>query len=232
MRKIALKSVSGAEKPARRLRVTPDALREYLGAERHRPDDELPVPGCGVAVGLAWTEVGGDMLKIEVTVLDGKGELTLTGQLGDVMQESARAAMTYVRSRLRQLGLPRTFFAKHDVHIHVPEGAIPKDGPSAGITLAAALYSALGNKPVRERLAMTGEITLRGSVLQVGGLKEKLLAAHRAGVRTVLIPARNAADLDDIPPDVRSALDIRLVTTMDEVAAEAFGGKGPRRGAR
>jgi ATP-dependent Lon protease len=171
----------------------------------------------GLVNGLAWTEVGGSILQTEVQVLDGKGKLTTTGQLGDVMQESAQAALSYVRSRSHHLGLPKDFYRNVDIHIHVPEGAIPKDGPSAGITLATALASALARIPVRRDLAMTGEVTLRGKVLAIGGLKEKLLAAHRAGIFEAILPEDNRKDLPDIPENLKSAMKLNFVDTMDEV---------------
>jgi ATP-dependent Lon protease len=176
---------------------------------------------------LAWTEVGGSILQTEVQVLDGKGKLTTTGQLGDVMQESAQAALSYVRSRAQHLGLPRDFYRNVDIHIHVPEGAIPKDGPSAGITLATALASALARIPVRRDLAMTGEVTLRGKVLAIGGLKEKLLAAHRAGIFEAILPEDNRKDLPDIPENLRNAMKLNFVDTMDEVLKIALEGPLP-----
>jgi ATP-dependent Lon protease len=171
----------------------------------------------GLAIGLAWTEVGGQILSTEATLMDGKGRLTLTGKLGDVMQESAQAAMSYIRSRSHLLGLERDFYRRVDIHVHVPEGAIPKDGPSAGITLATTLASALTHIPVRRDVAMTGEITLRGKVLPIGGLKEKLLAAHRAGLRTVVLPKDNQKDMADIPANIQQDFTIHFVETMDEV---------------
>jgi len=221
MRKLALALVAQLRRP-RRIALTAADVRQHLGTPKHRLDLELPPVAPGVALGLAWTETGGDIIKVEATAVEGKGELILTGQLGDVMQESARAAVTFVRRRRHELKLPASFFAKHDLHIHVPEGAIPKDGPSAGITIAAALYSLLGNRPLRAKLALTGEITLGGVVLGVGGVKEKLLAAHRAGVRDVIVPRRSMAELDDVPPDVRAALHIQLVDSMDDVVRAAF----------
>jgi len=176
----------------------------------------------GLANGLAWTEVGGELLTTEVTVMPGKGNMTITGKLGEVMQESAHAAMSYVRSRAAQLGLEKHFYQKLDTHIHVPEGAIPKDGPSAGITMATAITSALLKVPVRSDLAMTGEITLRGRVLPIGGLKEKTLAAHRAGIKTILIPKENEKDLKEIPDKILKSLDIVLVEHMDEVLKRAL----------
>ena len=171
----------------------------------------------GAAVGLAWTEVGGQILTTEATLMEGKGKLTITGKLGDVMQESAQAAMSYIRSRAHQFGLPRDFYRNLDVHLHVPEGAIPKDGPSAGITIATTICSALTSIPVRGDVAMTGEITLRGKVLPIGGLKEKLLAAHRHGIHEAILPKDNEKDLPDIPENIRNEMKLHFVESMDEV---------------
>ena len=182
----------------------------------------------GLVTGLAWTEVGGSILTTEVAIVDGKGKLTLTGKLGDVMQESAQAAMSYVRSRAHRLGLPRDFYRNLDIHVHVPEGAIPKDGPSAGITMATAIASALSQIPVRRDIAMTGEITLRGKVLPIGGLKEKLLAAHRAGIMEVMLPADNEKDLADVPENLRNVMKLHFVNTMDEVLAYRAGASAAR----
>ena len=183
----------------------------------------------GIATGLAWTEVGGELLVSEATLMPGKGKLTLTGKLGDVMQESAQAALSYVRSRAPELGLPEDFHSKLDIHIHVPEGAIPKDGPSAGITMATALISALTKIAARRDVAMTGEITLRGKVLPIGGVKEKVLAAHRAGVKNIVLPRDNEKDLADIPKNVLDVLDVHLVSTMDEVLKLALAEPLPTR---
>ena len=197
--------------------ITPENLNEYLGVLKFRDIFAEKKNEVGLAVGLAWTEVGGQILATEATLMDGKGRLTLTGKLGDVMQESAQAAMSYIRSRSHLLGLESDFYRRMDIHIHVPEGAIPKDGPSAGITLATTIASALTKIPVRRDVAMTGEITLRGKVLPIGGLKEKLLAAHRAGMTTVILPKDNEKDMADIPAQIQKELKIHFVETMDEV---------------
>jgi ATP-dependent Lon protease len=197
--------------------VTPDYVKDFLGVIKYRDTQSEKKNEIGLAQGLAWTEVGGQLLGSEVTLMEGKGKLTLTGKLGDVMQESAQAAMSYVRTRAASLGLPRDFYRHIDVHVHVPEGAIPKDGPSAGITLATAMVSALTKIPVRCDLAMTGEITLRGKVLPIGGVKEKLLAAHRNGIPTVILPKDNEKDLEEIPDYAQEALTVKFVEAMDEV---------------
>ncbi|MBE3574948.1 MAG: endopeptidase La [Firmicutes bacterium] len=218
-RKIAKEVV---EKSRKSVHVTARSLQTYLGVPRYHYGVAQAEDRVGVATGLAWTEMGGDLLAIEVTVLKGKGQLTLTGQLGDVMKESAQAAFSYVRSRAESLGIAPDFHEKCDVHIHVPEGAIPKDGPSAGITIATALASALTGNPVRRDVAMTGEITLRGRVLPIGGLKEKVLAAHRAGIRTILIPSENEKDLEEVPVNIRRKLHFVTVDHMDEVLNAAL----------
>ena len=171
----------------------------------------------GICTGLAWTAVGGELLKVEVLVYKGKGSLTLTGQLGDVMKESAQAGYTYIRSRAKDLGLEESFYETEDIHIHLPEGAIPKDGPSAGITMVTAMVSALTGRRIKAGVAMTGEITLSGRVLPVGGIKEKMLAAHRYGVKTILLPQRNMQDLEEIPENVRADMKFIPVKHMDEV---------------
>lgn len=204
-------------KKAKRVKVTIQNLSRMLGTPRFRYSVAEKEPQVGIATGLAWTEMGGDTLNIEVTKYKGKGKLTLTGKLGDVMKESAQAAFSYIRSRAGELGIEASVFEKYDIHVHVPEGAIPKDGPSAGITMALALASALSGRKVRNDLAMTGEITLRGRVLSIGGLKEKVLAAHRAGIKTVLIPQENEKDLEEIPQNIKKQLELLLVENMDEV---------------
>ncbi|NLT73780.1 MAG: endopeptidase La [Chloroflexi bacterium] len=198
------------------------SLTKYLGPPRYSIGEAEQVDEVGVATGLAWTEAGGDTLSIEVSALPGKGNLLMTGQLGEVMQESAQAALSYTRSRAEELGLEDLDFDKVDIHIHVPEGAVPKDGPSAGITIATALISALTGRPVAHSVAMTGEITLRGRVLPIGGVREKLLAAHRAGLKTMLLPSKNRRDLSEIPPKMRRGLSLVFVDTMDQVIPVAL----------
>jgi len=219
-RKVARKVVKhGSEYTAA---IAPENVGEFLGVIKFR---ELPVhekSEVGLVTGLAWTEVGGSILSTEATIVDGKGKLMLTGKLGDVMQESAQAAMSYLRSRASRLGIPRDFYRSVDIHIHVPEGAIPKDGPSAGITMATALASALTKIPVRRDLAMTGEITLRGKVLPIGGLKEKLLAAHRAGIFEVILPKDNEKDLPEVPENLRNAMKLHFAENMDQVLTIAL----------
>ncbi|MBD2860969.1 endopeptidase La [Paenibacillus oceani] len=218
-RKSAKEIVSG-EKTT--IEITPDNLKDYLGPAKFRVNLADQNDQVGAVNGLAWTEVGGDTLVIEVTVMPGSGKLTLTGKLGDVMKESAQAAFSYTRSKAEQLSIAPDFHEKNDIHIHIPEGAIPKDGPSAGITMATALISALTNIPVSKSVAMTGEITLRGRVLPIGGLKEKSLAAHRAGVKKILLPKDNEKDLQDIPETVRNELTFVPVHHMDQVLEHAL----------
>ena len=218
-RKVATEIVKGQTTSAR---ITVSNLHKYLGIRRYSHTLANQEDRIGVATGLAFTQVGGEILHIEVTVVEGKGRLTLTGKLGEVMRESAQAALSYLRSRAAELGIDPKFHETCDLHIHVPEGAIPKDGPSAGITIATALASALTNRPVRHEISMTGEVTLRGRVLAIGGVKEKLLAAHRAGITHVLLPAENEKDLEEIPASVLSKLEISLVEHMDEVLAHAL----------
>jgi len=213
-RKAARRIVEGETAP---ISVTKANLVEFLEKPAYHAAKQEKKPLVGVVTGLAWTEVGGDVLRTEVNVLRGKGKLILTGQLGDVMQESAQAALSYVRSRSEALSLAEDFYEKDDIHIHLPEGAIPKDGPSAGITMATAMISALTGRKVRGDVAMTGEITLRGNVLPIGGLKEKTLAAYREGMKTIVLPQENAPDIEDIPDTVREALEFVPVTHMDEV---------------
>ena len=218
-RKVAREVVKGK---TRRMTVGPNRLDDLLGPPRYKPDEGHKEHLVGVANGLAWTEVGGVLLTIEVITMPGKGNLNLTGQMGDVMQESARAALSYARSNAEALGIAPDFREKLDLHIHIPKGAIPKDGPSAGISMALAIISALCQRPIRSDVALTGEITIRGRVLPIGGLKEKVLAAHRLGIKTVLLPEDNRADIVDIPAEVRKQLSFKFVKTMDEVIAEAL----------
>jgi ATP-dependent Lon protease len=203
-------------------RITPARVKKYLGVPKYRFGKAEVGNRVGVCTGLAYTEVGGELLQTEVSVTPGRGKLQITGRLGDVMQESANAAVSYVRSRAKQLGLTRDFYSKVDIHIHVPEGATPKDGPSAGITIATALASALTRVPVRSNVAMTGEITLRGRVLPIGGLKEKMIAAHRGGIDTLVIPKENEKDLVEIPKHIKRNLTIIRVDHMDEVLPAAL----------
>jgi ATP-dependent Lon protease len=204
--------------------VGPDAIGELLGRPKYRKQQVEEEPAVGLATGLAWTQTGGEILHTEVTLMPGKGKVTLTGQLGDVMQESAQAALSFVRSRSESLDLDPAIFAETDVHVHVPEGAIPKDGPSAGTAIAAALVSAFTKITVRQDVAMTGEITLRGRVLPVGGIKEKVLAAFRLGVREVILPEENEKDLEDIPAEVRDGMTFRCIDHMDTVLEHALTG--------
>jgi ATP-dependent Lon protease len=207
---------------ASRVLVTPKSMEKYLGVRRFRYGQAEDNDQVGQVTGLAWTEVGGELLTIEAAVVPGKGKLTHTGQLGEVMTESIQAAMTVVRSRATVLGIDEEFYQKVDVHIHVPEGATPKDGPSAGVGMCTALVSALTGIPVKSDVAMTGEITLRGEVLPIGGLKEKLLAAHRGGIGKVLIPEENEKDLAEIPKNIKDKLTIVPVKWIDEVMEHAL----------
>ncbi len=233
-RKIARRVAEGGKGP---YSVSSAMLEKYLGPPRFLPESELDASGePGLVVGLAWTELGGELLQIETSILPGKGKLLLTGQLGEVMKESAQAALSYCRSRAKELGVAPEYFDTVDIHIHVPAGAIPKDGPSAGITMTTALFSAISGRPVIKGLAMTGEVTLRGRVLPIGGLKEKALAALRAGITHILIPMENQKDLVEIPEELRDQLSFYPVQHMDEVIARAFGdasgagaGKKPRK---
>ena len=218
-RKAARKIVEGAEGT---VYITKKNLREFLGRPKFLQNKAEKKPQIGVSTGMAWTEVGGDILPTEAIVLKGKGKLLLTGKLGEVMQESAQAGLTYIRSRSEEMHLDEDFYEKNDIHIHVPEGAVPKDGPSAGITMATAMFSALTKRKVRSDVAMTGEITLRGNVLPIGGLKEKVLAAYREGMHTIILPKENARDIEDIPETVREKLEFVPVEHMDEVLKTAL----------
>ena len=205
-----------------KITVTDRNLHKFLGKEKYSYQMANAAPEVGIVRGLAWTSVGGDTLQIEVNVMPGKGEIMLTGQLGDVMKESARAGISYIRSVSKKYAIAEDFFEKHDIHVHIPEGAVPKDGPSAGITMATAMLSAVTGKKVRADLAMTGEITLRGRVLPIGGLKEKLLAAKNAGIQTVLIPKENTADVEELSSEITKGLEIISVETMEEVLKKAL----------
>ena len=218
-RKIARSITEGETAPEQ---ITPEMLKKYLGPPKFFSEVADRTNETGVATGLAWTAAGGDIIFIESTRMSGQKGLTLTGSLGDVMKESAQAALSYIRSRADRIGIATDFFEKSDIHVHVPAGAIPKDGPSAGVTIAASLASLLTGRPVRHDVAMTGEITLRGKVLPVGGIKEKVLAARRAGITTVILPRRNESDLEDIPPEVRSEMEAIFVDTVDEVLKHAL----------
>jgi len=220
-RKVARKIADGG---AERIRVDAGDVDDLIGRPKVHPEHKAREDQVGVATGMYYTPVGGDIMFVEASVMRGKGELVLTGQLGDVMKESARAALTYAKSHADQLGIPEEAFVDTDIHVHVPAGAIPKDGPSAGVTMATALVSALSRRAARHDLAMTGEITLRGRVLPIGGVKEKVLGAVRAGIRTVVLPKENAPDLEDLPEDVRSSLDVHLVEDLDEVLTLALRG--------
>ena len=222
-RKVAAKVASApAEAPPTSTTVSAEHIDDFLGPARFKKEVAFRTSMPGVATGLAWTEAGGEVLHIETTLMRGKGNLVLTGQLGDVMQESARAALSYVRSRAEMYGADPDFYEKKDIHVHIPEGAIPKDGPSAGITMATSILSAVTNIACRKDLAMTGEITLRGKVLPVGGIKEKLLAAYRAGITTIILPRENEKDLDDLPDEIRTVIDCHLVDDVDEVVRLAL----------
>jgi ATP-dependent Lon protease len=221
-RKLARRVLKEKMPRGEKIEVTETTVEELLGHPRYRAQRRDQEPEVGAAQGLAWTQVGGELLSTEVTLMRGKGKLTLTGQLGDVMQESARAALSFVRSRAERLGIDPEVFEKVDVHVHVPEGAIPKDGPSAGVTMAAALVSAFTQIAVRADIAMTGEITLRGRALPVGGIKEKVLAAYRAGIREIILPEENEKDVEEIPEDVREEITFHLVDHMDQVLEHAL----------
>ncbi len=205
-----------------KLKIGATSIHKYLGVPKYRFGRTEEQDQIGVTTGLAWTDAGGELLQTEAAIMPGKGNLVLTGKLGDVMKESAQAALSYVRSRVRQLKLPDDFYEKIDIHIHVPEGAIPKDGPSAGIALCTSIVSALTRKPVNRNIAMTGEITLRGRVLPIGGLKEKILAAHRGEVTKVLIPLENKKDIEEIPKRILKKVELVLVDHMDDVLKEAL----------
>ena len=225
-RKVARKVAEGE---AKNFNITSGNIHKYLGVFKYLPEEEMKADEIGVATGLAWTESGGDVIYVESTVMKGKGNLTLTGQLGDVMKESAHAALSYVKSRAKELSISEDIFSTVDLHIHVPAGAIPKDGPSAGITMAISIASSLTGKSVRKDVAMTGEVTLRGKVLPIGGIKEKTLAAKRMGIKTVVMPHRNKKDLNDLPRYVKEGMNFVLAETMDDVLKVALNGNNPER---
>ena len=219
-RRVALKIVYSEKK--KRIRITLKNIENYLGAPKYKIDKIEKEDAIGLATGLAWTEMGGEVLSVETIVMPGKGKLTLTGQLGEVMQESGKAALTYARSRATKFKIDDKFYEKCDIHVHIPEGAIPKDGPSAGITMATSLISSLTEIPIRKDVAMTGEITLRGRVLPVGGLKEKILAAYQSGIKTIIIPKDNIKNLEDLPNDIKKRLKFIMVNNLDEVLKNAL----------
>ncbi|MBI4681288.1 MAG: endopeptidase La [Nitrospirae bacterium] len=218
-RKVARKIAEGKDKT---YRISTGNLSKYLGVPKFLPEEEIEKDEIGVATGLAWTEAGGDIIYIEATIMKGKGHLTLTGHLGDVMKESAHAALSYIRSKAKTLGINNNIFSKNDIHVHVPAGATPKDGPSAGITMATAIASAFTSKPVNKSIAMTGEVTLRGRVLPIGGLKEKALAAKRMGINKIIIPKRNKKDIEDIPKYIKKDMEFIFAETMDDVLENAL----------
>jgi ATP-dependent Lon protease len=218
-RKVARGITEGDTEP---VVATPEKVREMLGPERYFSEVAERSDEPGVAVGLVWTPMGGDIVFIEATKMAGKKGITVTGNLGDVMKESAQAALSHIRARAARLGIPADFFETMDIHIHVPAGAVPKDGPSAGVTIATALTSLLTGRPVRHDVAMTGEITLRGKVLPVGGIKEKVLGAHRAGITAVILPKRNEKDLEDVPQEIRKAMRFYFVETIEQVLEHAL----------
>jgi ATP-dependent Lon protease len=222
-RKVAVEYADKQEEE--KIVIGEEDVEKYLGPKKHYKDDKmLSADEVGAATGLAWTAVGGTTLTVEVATEKGKGELKLTGKLGDVMRESAQAAVTYIRSHAENYGIAEDAFEKTDIHIHVPEGATPKDGPSAGITIATAVLSAMTDKPVRHDVAMTGEITLRGKVLPIGGLKEKTLAAHRIGIRKIIIPKDNLRDLEDVPETVRGQMEFIAAENVNTVFSNAIVG--------
>jgi ATP-dependent Lon protease len=220
IRGVAVKIAEGDQTP--RKVDDEDQVREFLGPQKFTSEVAERTEESGVATGLAWTSVGGEILFIEATRMFGTGKLQLTGQLGDVMKESAQAALSYVRTNAEKYGISRDFLEKSDIHIHIPAGAMPKDGPSAGVTMCTAIVSMLTGVRVRHDVAMTGEITLRGRVLPIGGLKEKVLAAHRAGIKRVIVPERNKADLDEVPTEVKNELNFMFVSKMDGVLEAAL----------
>jgi ATP-dependent Lon protease len=226
---VARKIAEGQKKP---FRITRNNLPTYLGVPQYTPEMDQEHSQVGLVTGLAWTQAGGELLFVEATLIGGKGDLIVTGQLGEVMQESARAAVSYARANLDNLGVDERVFETADIHIHVPAGAIPKDGPSAGIAMATALISAVTNRPVRNDIAMTGEVTLRGRVLPIGGLKEKALGALRAGIKTLIIPKKNEKDLAEIPKHIKRKIKFIPVNQMEDVISNSIQGKFDKRKVR
>ncbi len=227
-RKAAREICAGEKK---KVKITGGSLERYLGREKYSADRKNDTDETGIVRGLAWTSAGGDTLEVEVNILPGKGEFLLTGQLGDVMKESAQAGISYIRSVSGEYEIPRKFFQEHDIHIHIPEGAVPKDGPSAGITMVTAMLSAITKTPVRADVAMTGEITLRGRVLPVGGLKEKILAAKNAGIRTVCVPEKNGKDIAELEDEITDGLEIVYAANVKQVLGKAFVSRRRKTGA-
>jgi ATP-dependent Lon protease len=221
-RKIALKYVNTTDYP-KHVRVTSALVEEFLGPRKYYFEGAAGANSIGIVTGLVWTDAGGDIIFVEAAKMKGNKELILTGSLGTVMRESAQAALSYVRSNASRLNIQEDFFENHDIHIHVPAGAIPKDGPSAGATIAAALISLLTERPARRSIAITGELTLSGRILPVGGVKEKVLAAKRAGIKTVIMPKQNGVDINNLPEEVKKGIDIRLAEKMDEIVDEVLG---------
>ena len=215
-------AVSVVDDPSYHVRIIKKNVSEFLGKRKFAESSGEKLDSVGAAMGLAWTEVGGETLLIEVNVMDGSGKLELTGNLGDVMKESAKAAYSYIRANAAKLGIKSDFYKTRDIHIHIPEGAVPKDGPSAGITMTTAMISALSGTPVRHDAAMTGEVTIRGNVLPIGGLKEKTLAALRIGSKRVIIPKENTADYEELPDVVKDNMEFKFATTMDDVIKYAM----------
>ena len=230
LRKVAKKVVEKKFNPEEDSEITVEAIHKYLGAPRFLADEVSAKPEVGVANGMAWTSVGGTTLQVETLKMSGKGDLKLTGSLGDVMKESALAAFSFIRSRADEFGIDPEVFRKNDFHIHVPDGATPKDGPSAGVTLATAVFSLLTGNPVRNDFAMTGEITLRGRITAVGGIKEKVIGALRAGVKNIILPAENRKDLEDIPDEVRKKLTFHFVSDVTQAWKLAVVGYGKEKG--
>jgi len=214
-RKVAKEKVE--KKKFTKRTIHENGVEKYLGKQKYIRDRAERMKRPGIAIGLAWTQVGGDILFIEATKMPGEGKLQLTGQLGEVMKESAQAVLSFIRSNTLELGIDERFDKKYDIHIHIPAGAVPKDGPSAGVTLLTSVVSVLSGRKVRDDLAMTGEITLRGSVLPVGGIKEKVIAAHRAGLKSIILPKQNSKDLDDIPSEIRDELEFHFVEDMIDI---------------